>query len=139
MIGIPTTYKKMTRRKVYTSLAIWGTLLVLALGFDRASAEEELDPLIVCKDTQKLVFENQLVRVVEERVPAGVLQAKHRHRHGISIALTDYTNEETSFPSMKTERRSRKMGDAGWREASVHISRNVGTTEERVMRIELKY
>ena len=29
--------------------------------------------------------------------------------------------------------------DAGWREASVHESRNVGANEEHLMRIELKY
>ena len=103
------------------------------------SAAEELDPLIVCRDTQKLVFENQFVRVVEERVPAGVAQVKHQHRHGVSVALSDYTNEETSYPDHKTVRRSRKAGDAGWREASIHESRNVGTTEEHLMRIELKY
>ena len=104
-----------------------------------AAAAEELDPLIVCKDTQKLVLENTFVRVVEERVPAGVAQVKHQHRHGISIALGDYTNEEINYPSMQKVTRSRKFGDVGWREASVHESRNVGKTEEHLIRVELKY
>ena len=113
---------------------------MLGLGqFRSARAAEELDPVIVCKDTQKLVFENQFVRVVEERVPAGVSQVKHQHRHGVSVALSDYTNEEINYPSREKVRRSRKAGDAGWREASVHESRNVGTSEEHLMRIELKY
>jgi hypothetical protein len=130
----------MRKKRLFYWVVLTAILGIAFIGFRAASAaEEELDPLIVCKDTQKLVFENQLVRVVEERVPPGVAQAKHRHRHGVSIALSDYTNEETSYPSHKTMRRSRKAGDAGWREASVHESRNVGTTEEHVMRIELKY
>jgi hypothetical protein len=121
-------------------VAIFCGVLVLGLAeFRSAAAAEELDPLIVCKDTQKLVFENQFVRVVEERVPAGVSQVKHQHRHGVSVALSDYTNEEVSYPSREKVRRSRKAGDAGWREASVHKSRNLGITEEHLMRIELKY
>jgi hypothetical protein len=115
-------------------------VVVLSLAtFRRAAAAEQLDPLIVCKDTQKLVFENQFVRVVEERVPAGVSQVKHQHRHGVSVALSDYTNEEINYPSREKVRRSRKAGDAGWREASIHESRNLGTSEEHLMRIELKY
>jgi hypothetical protein len=75
----------------------------------------------------------------EERAPVGVSQVKHQHRHGVSVALSDYTNEEINYPSREKVRRSRKAGDAGWREASVHESRNVGTSEEHLMRIELKY
>ena len=121
-------------------IAIFCAVVVLGLAqFRSVRAAEELDPLIVCKDTQKLVFENQFVRVVEERVPAGVAQVKHQHRHGVSVAISDYTNEEINYPSREKVRRSRKAGDAGWREASVHESRNVGATEEHLMRIELKY
>ena len=129
----------MRLSRLFAVLAVPLFLGLTLVPWQSASAAEELDPLIVCKDTQKLVFENQFVRVVEERVPAGVAQVKHQHRHGVSVALSDYTNEETSYPDHKTVRRSRKAGDAGWREASVHESRNVGTTEEHLMRIELKY
>jgi hypothetical protein len=40
---------------------------------------------------------------------------------------------------MEKVTRSRNFGDVGWREASVHESRNVGKTEERLIRVELKY
>ena len=44
-----------------------------------AGEPDPLDSLIVCKDTQKLIFENQYARVIEERVPPGIAQPKHRH------------------------------------------------------------
>jgi len=123
---------------VFLMVFFCGVVVLGVAEFRSAWAAEELDPLIVCKDTQKLVFENQFVRIVEERVPAGVSQVKHQHRHGVSVALSDYTNEEINYPSREKVRRSRKAGDAGWREASVHESRNVGANEEHLMRIELR-
>ncbi len=122
---------------------IFGFFAMLALGVGalsfRARAEQELDPLIVCKDTQKLIFENQFVRVVDDRIPAGGGEPLHRHRHGVVIYLTDYKVEQTSMPGHKVSRSERKFGSATWSEAVVHEVKNIGDTPSHAIRIELKY
>ena len=53
----------------------------LGLWFTAKSQEDDpLDSLKVCKDTQKLVFENQFVRVIDDTIPPGVTEPRHRHR-----------------------------------------------------------
>lgn len=99
---------------------------------------DPLDSLIVCKDTQKLIFENPFVRVIEERVPAGVAQPKHRHGHGVLIPLANSDIESVDDPGGPPTRRQLKFGEAGWRERVVHAVKNVGTTELLNIRVELK-
>jgi len=99
---------------------------------------DPLDSLIVCKDTQKLIFENPFVRVIEERVPAGVAQPKHRHRQGVLVPLANSDVESVDDPGGQPVRRQLKFGEAGWREPVVHTVKNVGTTELLNIRIELK-
>ena len=65
---------------------------VVWFGGARASfaQSEELDPLKVCSNTQKLVMENAFVRVIEERLALGASQVKHRHSHGVTIAMSSF-------------------------------------------------
>jgi hypothetical protein len=104
-----------------------------------AGKPDLLDSLVVCKDTQKLILENQFVRVIEERVPPGVAQPKHRHAHGVLIPLANSEIESVDDPGGQPTRRHLQFGDAGWREPVVHAVRNVGATELLNIRIELKY
>jgi predicted metal-dependent enzyme (double-stranded beta helix superfamily) len=97
-----------------------------------------LDSLVVCKDTQTLIFENQFVRVIQERVPPGVAQPMHSHRHGVLVPLADADIESVDDGGGKPVRRQLKFGDAGWRDAVVHSVRNVGKTELLNIRIEVK-
>ena len=99
---------------------------------------DPLDSLIVCKDTQKLIFENQFVRVIEERVPPGVGQPKHRHAKGVLVPLANSTIEAVDDPDGRVARRELRFGDAGWRDPVVHAVRNVGQTELLNIRIELR-
>ena len=103
-----------------------------------AGKPDPLDSLVVCKDTQKLILENQYVRVIEERVPPGVAQPKHRHAHGVLIPLHDSDIESIDDPGGKPVQRQLKLGDAGWREPVVHSVKNVGKTELLNVRIEVK-
>ncbi|HZT34112.1 MAG TPA: hypothetical protein VFA33_29740 [Bryobacteraceae bacterium] len=105
----------------------------------RGRAEQELDPLKVCADTQKLIFENQFVRVVDDRIPAGGAEAQHRHRHGVVVYLTDYKVEQVAMPGHKVTRSERKFGAVTWSEAVVHEVKNIGDTPSHAIRIELKY
>lgn len=99
---------------------------------------DELNSLLVCKDTQKLIFENQFVRAIDDRIPAGVLEPKHRHAHGLTITLAESESESVTYPSGQIARRHASLGDVRWSEAVVHDVRNVGTTESHTVRIELK-
>ena len=89
-------------------------------------------------DTQKLLMENAIVRVFEIRVPPGVFEARHGHARGLTIALSDYDNETRAFPDGQPTRGHTKFGDVRWVEPVVHEVRNVGATEQRVIRIEIK-
>ena len=89
-------------------------------------------------DTQKLLMENAIVRVFEIRVPPGTFEAKHGHGRGLTIALSDYDNEVRVLPDGQPTRGHTKFGDVRWVEPVVHEVRNVGATEQRVIRIEIK-
>jgi hypothetical protein len=103
-----------------------------------AGKADPLDSLIVCKDTQKLIFENPFVRVIEERVPPGVAQPKHRHAQGVLIPLADSEVESVDDPGGQPVRRRLQFGGAGWRDPVVHTVANVGKTQLLNIRIELK-
>ena len=99
---------------------------------------DPLDSLVACKDTQKLIFENQLVRAIDDRIPAGVAEPKHRHAHGLTITLSDWDSESVAYPSGQTSRRHAILGEVRWTEPLVHEVRNFGKTESHTVRIELK-
>jgi hypothetical protein len=89
-------------------------------------------------DTQKLILENQFVRVWDIHVPPGVFEPKHSHGRGLTIAMSDYDNETKSIPDGKVSRGHTKFGEVRWVEPVTHEARNTGSTEQHVVRIELK-
>jgi hypothetical protein len=118
---------------------IAGAAAILAVFLLRpSSAQEELDSLKVCADTQKLILENTFVRVIDDQIPVGVAEPKHRHARGITIALTDYDIEQKSYPEGKTRKSHRRFAEVNWSEPVVHEVHNVGNTPSHAIRIELK-
>jgi len=99
---------------------------------------DPLDSLVACKDTQKLIFENAFARVIEERVPPGVGQPKHRHAQGVLVPLANSTVESVDDPDGRVAQRQLKFGEAGWRDPVVHAVRNIGQTELLNIRVELR-
>jgi hypothetical protein len=117
------------------------TALVLTPGVIlvcRGHAQEQLDSLVVCRDTQKLIFENTFVRVIDDVIPPGVSEPKHRHPHGVVIALADADIETHTYPGGEPSRHHNTQGTATWNEALVHDVKNVGPTTSHVIRIDLK-
>src|SRR5262249_38885011 len=102
------------------------------------AADDPLDSLKVCADTQRLILENQFVRVIDDQIPIGATEPMHRHRHGVVVYLGNYTNEQTTQDGKKTLQ-ERKAGTALWSEAVVHVVKNIGQTPSHAIRIELKY
>jgi hypothetical protein len=110
-----------------------------AVGLVRSRAqEEELDPVKLAPDVQKVVFENALIRVTEEKMPPGRGVSKHRHYRGLTVALADYQMEQKMYPSGQIVHSNRHFGEINWTETIIHEARNVGTTNQYVVRIELK-
>ncbi len=105
----------------------------LASGLARAQREEYPRP-----PNHKLLFENMFVRVFDIRMAPGTSEAVHRHERGVTIALSDYENETTAVPGGQVNHGRTTFGEVRWAEPVVHAARNVGTTEQRVIRIELK-
>ena len=126
------TIPNMTKRRLCLTLACAAVGIFLA-GLGLSSAQEAAHP-----DTQKVIIENMFVRVLDIRVPPGTFEAKHSHARGVTIAMSDYDNETKSIPEGKVSRSHTKQGDVKWAEPVIHEARNTGTTEQHVIRIELK-
>ena len=118
--------------------------VALAIGFGVAfvalpqAADDPLDSLKVCKDTQKLILENRFVRVIDDQIPVGVTEPLHHHPHGVVVYLTTYTNEQVTQDGKKTVQ-ERIAGTATWSEPVVHTVKTIGQTPSHAIRIELKH
>jgi hypothetical protein len=124
------------------STARTGIAILICLGAALVAwpqtADDPLDSLKVCKETQRLILENQFVRVIDDQIPVGVTEPLHRHRHGVMVYINTYTNEQVTEDGKKTVQ-ERKAGTAGWSEPTVHTVKNIGTTPSHAIRIELKF
>ena len=112
----------------------------LAVGFF-AFAQSNNDPLDSLKlnpDTQKLVFENQFVRVIDNTVPVGVTEPMHDHPHGVVVYLSDGKNETTTQDGKKTIS-VHSADTAVWSEPTIHSVKNVGPAPTHTIRIDVKY
>jgi hypothetical protein len=76
--------------------------------------------------------------VFDIRVPAGVAEVKHSHARGVTVALTAYDNETRVDGAAQWSRGHTDAGDVKWAEPVTHEARNIGKTEQHVIRIELK-
>ncbi|MGD1072481.1 MAG: hypothetical protein ABSB15_20340 [Bryobacteraceae bacterium] len=124
-------------KAIKIGLVIAASFVAAAVAWPQTS-DDPLDSLKACADTQRLIFENQFVRVIDDQIPPGVAEPMHRHRHGVVVYLNTYTNEQTTADGRKTLQ-ERKSGTANWSEAVVHMVKNVGDTPSHAIRIELKF
>ena len=123
-------------------IVLLGSLaLAIVVVWARASSSQTdgLDVLKVIPENYKVILENQFVRVLEARIPAGTEEKPHRHLKGVSVCLTEYTLESRILPDGPWTRNERKVGTTYWSDASLHQVRNVGTTQSHTIRIDLKY
>jgi hypothetical protein len=130
----------LTALGIFTCFAAIAVTVAVATQKERTrEKEEELDSVKVSPETQKVIFENEFVRVIDDRIPVGVAEPKHRHPHGVTVALTDYDIEQKNYITGKVTRSHRREGEVNWTEATIHDVRNVGSTPSHAIRIELKY
>jgi hypothetical protein len=69
-------------KKAFRFASLTTAFVVVALLALPKSSDDSLDSLKVCAATQKLIFENEFVRVIDDHIPVGVTEPLHRHRHG---------------------------------------------------------
>ena len=119
-------------------LIVTACALALAAASLRATQEDPLDPIRVAGDTHKVALDNKFVRVLEVRLPPGKVEPRHRHPHGMSVYFSDWDAKVTA-DGAATEVHHRKAGTFAWNEAIIHSVQNAGTTEGRILRIELKF
>jgi hypothetical protein len=124
--------------KVLKFLALALVCLGVAFVARPQPADDPLDLLKTSPETAKLLFENQFVKVIDDRIPPGVTEPMHRHRHGVTVYLDAYTAEQVSQAG-ETTIGERMAGTAAWGEAVVHTVKNIGRTPSHTIRIELKY
>jgi hypothetical protein len=130
----------LTALGIFTCVAAIAVTVAVATQKERTrEKQEELDSVKVSPETQKVIFENELVRVIDDRIPVGVAEPKHRHPHGVTVALTDYDIQQKNYMTGKVTRSHRREGEVNWTEATIHDVRNVGSTPSHAIRIELKY
>lgn len=113
---VPATRRHHATERIDPFTLFWGGIFRPLL-----KAQENLDPLKLMPNSHKLLYENQLMRMIESKFPAGGQEPKH----GILAAIDA---EITTFPGGKTGRVHRTAGTAGWSEATIHEVTNVGST-----------
>jgi quercetin dioxygenase-like cupin family protein len=126
---------------VRKSILIVVVLTVAATGLARVArsqAPDPLDPVRVAPDSHRIAFENQFIRVLEVHIPAGKTEPRHRHPHGLSVYFTNW-DARVTVDGGKPDVRRRAAGSFAWSDAVVHTVENVGKTEGRILRIELKF
>jgi hypothetical protein len=126
----------MLRPKIVAAILF---LVVAALVVRGLTAQDTLDSLVICRETQRLIFENAFVRVIDDVIPPGVSEPKHHHPHGVVVAIEDGDTETRSYPDGQPTRHHSTKGSASWNESTVHDVKNVGATTTHFIRIDIKF
>ena len=113
----------------------WLVGLVAAVGF--AGAAMAADPLDVAPDMYKKDFENDRVRVMHVTFAPGQSIKEHSHPDHFIYCLEAGSLKITKADGTVAEV-SPKVGDVVWIPAETHSAVNTGTTEVKLLVVELK-
>ena len=122
----------MRNLSLFTVSLAFVALLVLAMPILTAQ-----DMVKVAPKNCKVLLDNDRVRVVRVVTKPGEKLGMHSHPANIVYSMTSGKAKFTSADG-KTEERELKAGQAVWSDAVTHSTENVGTSESRVLVIELK-
>jgi hypothetical protein len=129
----------MNRKPILLTAAIAACLIVvLGISRSRAQQRQELDPVKMMPQYNKVILENAIVRVTEERMPPGVGIGKHFHQRGITINMGNFQMEQKMYPGGEIVHSDRHMGEIHWNDSMTHETKNVGTTPQWTVRVEVK-
>jgi hypothetical protein len=97
----------------------------------------DVDPVHTDGDKYRVLFENQLVRVLRYHDEPGASTHPHHHPCFVLYALAAFERELT-FPDGSRRTRIFQPGDAAWNTAQSHAGHNIGHTPTEALLIELK-
>jgi quercetin dioxygenase-like cupin family protein len=95
------------------------------------------DPLRVASHSHKLLFENKFVRVLLFHLIPGQRTKPHYHPDHVSYVLSGGILRET-LPNRRVIRRVWRSRQAKWVEGGTRTVQNIGTSEVRLLTVELK-
>jgi quercetin dioxygenase-like cupin family protein len=117
--------------KVKQKLIAAGAASLMAFGVLSATADE------AAANADKVLFENDRVRVVEATYAPGTTHEMHSHPDHVVYALGDAKVRMTGEDGKSTDVEIKK-GGTRWQPAVTHKTENVGTTPLHAILVELK-
>lgn len=111
-------------------------VVVAGIAFGATAARAQ-DPAKVAPNTYKVILENARVRVLDVTLKPGEKVPMHSHPANVVYPLND-SRARFTMPDGKTVDVDLKAGAVMWQDAQSHASENLGTTDARVLVIELK-
>ena len=102
-----------------------------------ASAAQAQDPVVVGPNLYKQLMDNPRVRVLEVTFAPGDEMPAHSHPDHLGYVVEAGTLTITGADG-KAQVHEFKLGDTVWLPATTHSAKNTGTTQVRVLVVELK-
>jgi hypothetical protein len=112
-------------------------VLLAALGFVALDESAAQDPVKEHPDMFKVLLENDRVRVIDDRVPAGAKVNMHSHPEYVVYPLSSYTMKFT-FPDGTSRVVDVQQGTPRYVAGMVHAEENIGNTDAHALLIEIK-
>jgi len=100
-------------------------LLLFLLSLRSALALAQ-DAVKLTPKSYKILFENEKVRVTEERLTPGEKEHVHSHPCGVFACFLCDAHIRSTFPDGKTSEDSKKAGGTVWRDPVIHAGRISG-------------
>jgi quercetin dioxygenase-like cupin family protein len=111
--------------------------IAAALSMIVASVARAQDPVEVNPETIRVRLDNERVRVLEAVIDPGVKEKMHSHPANVIHVIQGGTIRSHS-PDGKATETTFQNGEVLFREPVTHWAENIGTTQIRVLIVELK-
>ncbi len=118
--------------KVAAGILAFGCMTALGFGTARAQDAAKVAPTVY-----KVLLENEHVRVMVATLKPGEKVPMHSHPATVIYSL-NASKAKFTTPDGKSIEVDMKPGEASWHEPETHAPENIGTTEARVLVIEMK-
>lgn len=96
----------------------------------------KLDPIAANPDLYRVIFENEIVRVLEYRDRPGDRTTAHEHPDSVMYTVSSFRRRLVSEAGEREV--AIESGLATWLPAQTHSGENIGDTETHVIFVELK-
>lgn len=116
------------------SIAVVSLVGACSLVTGRAYAQ---DPVKVAPKMNKVVLDNDRVRVLDVTLKAGEQMPMHQHPDNIIYVIKGGKTRAVDMEGKPADREF-KDGECSFRTAETHAIQNTGTTEIHVLNVELK-